>query len=91
MSISAGSVSLSESSPTVVYETPAGVETTLVVQVAETYDNDAYFGQSDVSSTTGIVLNNQSPPLTLTGFTGTLYGLASSGSTSAVYLAADLR
>lgn len=91
MSVSSGSVSLSTSSPTEVYATPDGVITTLVITVDETSDNNAYFGQSDVSSTTGIILSNQSAPLVLAGFTGTLYGLAANSGTSAVYLAADIR
>lgn len=91
MSVTSGSVTLSTSTPTLVYETPDGVVTNLVVQVDESSDNNAWFGGSSVTSTTGITLDENTAPLVLNGFQGSLYGLAQSGTITAVYLAADIR
>ncbi len=91
MAISSGSVSLSTSTPSVIYATPDGVETTLAVQVTETENYNAWVGGSGVASGGGIELVSGLAPVVLTGFTGTLYGIAQSGSTAVVYIAADIK
>lgn len=91
LSVTSGAVTLSTSSPTLVYETPDGVVTNLIVQVDESSNNNAWFWGSSVTSSTGVTLDENTSPLVLNGFQGSLYGLAQDGGTTAVYLAADMR
>lgn len=93
MSVNSGSVSLSTTTPTLIYQTPDGVETHLVIQLpvgGEIGGSTMTLGAGLSPVSQYVVSGNQSlaVPVTLSNFTGAVYGM---GSGTATFIAVDIQ
>ncbi len=94
MSVTSGKVNVDSATPVLVYQTPAGAVTCLVIRAG----SNVTLGDSGITAGIGLWCANADSaednlePVTLSHFTGSLYGIANSAAGSDVYfVAADIR